>query len=112
MSSFGDARVFIPRQLEVSEDASLKDVEKDLSAKKMQYPLLMKPKWADGRVGCHMLGFVQNSDGLETALNRETNLMKPPFIAQQVIPHDSVIYKVAPCLKFAMIGACLDLCGW
>lgn len=111
MSSFGDDRVFIPRQIEVAEDALLKDIEEDLQANEMWYPLLVKPKWADGRIGCHMLGFVQNADGMEMALSPQKNSMKPPFIAQQVIPHDAVIYKVLFELGFVLKRG-LDLCGW
>lgn len=85
----------MPNQIVITEQASMEDVQRALMENAMQFPLLMKPMWADGRVGCHMLGFVQNVEGLRIALDQERCCMKLPFIAQQLIPHDAVIYKVS-----------------
>ena len=94
VTTIEDAQVRIPLQIEISENALLEEIERSLADNEMEYPLLIKPKWADGRPGCHNLGFVQSSEGLNLMLNQTQNTMKPPFIAQQVIPHDSVIFKV------------------
>ena len=94
VASVGQMRVFIPRQIEIADGTLLDDVERTLEENNMEFPLLVKPKWAAGRAGCHMLGFVRDRAGLSMALNPQMNSMCHPFIAQQVIPHDSVIYKV------------------
>ena len=110
----GDIHVSIPNQIQIRAEATVEDVERHLAEKDMMYPLLLKPEWADGRDGCHMLGFIRNREGLKKALNPNINAMQPPIIAQQIIPHEPVIFKVS--VDKARIAKCekwyVGVCDW
>lgn len=93
MTSLNDAKIYVPRQIEVVERSSICDVEQMLRESEMDYPLLLKPKWADGSHTSHYLGFVRDQKGIAEALRSEQCPIQAPFIAQQVIPHNAVVYK-------------------
>eukprot|EP00210_Caulerpa_lentillifera_P003689 g3522.t1 len=89
-----DFSISAPKQIEISLDCSVQETEKKIQDSGLCFPLVVKPKWTDGSDESHLLAVVRDRAGLELALDREKNIMKPPFVAQQFVEHNSVLFKV------------------
>lgn len=76
------------------------------------FPLVMKQKWTDGSEGSHHLAFIRNREGLVEALDPNINTMNPPFVIQQFVEHNSILFKVNQNQNTNLSFFRLGLCCW
>ena len=58
----------------------------------LEYPLVCKPIVACGPRG-HQLAVVMRPEGLRELLDRHVEVLRPPFLAQEFVPHGGVVLK-------------------
>lgn len=87
-------RVLAPKQIEIPVQWGVQELEKRMQDLELCFPLVMKQKWTDGSEGSHLLALIRNREGLMEALDPTFNTMNPPFVIQQFVEHNSILFKV------------------
>lgn len=84
-----------PPYVVLDEGCGLGSAESALRAAGIRYPLVVKPVWADGRPGTHVLAAAAGKPALARLLSCPRQLgVSLPAVAQQYIPHGTRLFKV------------------
>lgn len=76
-----------------TEDEAFRSVDQA----QLQFPMLAKPYWTDGRQGCHGLALLQGPEGLKRLVKGTGPPgVELPVMLQPFIEHGGCLFKVRP----------------
>ena len=85
----------VPKHCTLKEGCNLQGARQQMDQHGLEYPVLAKSIWADGRPGSHALAVVVSDDGLESLIEgRHSRELAPPFLLEQYINHGTCLFKV------------------
>lgn len=85
----------VPQHCTLREGCDLEGARREMRSHGLEYPVLAKSIWADGRPGSHALAVVVSDDGLESLIDgRHSQELAPPFLLEQYINHGTCLFKV------------------
>ncbi len=88
-------RVSVPTNTTLQEGTSLAVAQQQVAEAGLQYPMLAKPVWADGREGSHALAVIATEAGLQQLVEgRAGGDFGLPVLLQQYVPHGGCLFKV------------------
>ncbi len=85
----------MPTNTTLREGTSLAEAVSQLQQAGLQYPLLAKPVWADGRDGSHALAVLGTEAGLQQLVEGQgAGGFGLPVLVQQYVDHGGCLFKV------------------